>query len=282
MIVDRLAERVRARGPVCVGLDPTPDLLPEALRGLPLPHAVQAFNREVVDATLDVAACFKVQIAHYEALGVEGLRAYAATLGHIRRSGGIAIGDVKRGDIGATSAMYAKAHLEGEFEADFVTLSPYLGFDTVAPFLPYLARGDKGVFVLVRTSNPSAGDIQDLRCDGRPVYFRVADLVRRWGEGYRGASGFSSLGCVVGGTYPEELAQLRAGFPELFFLVPGYGAQGATARDVARAFVGKTGAVVAASRSLLGAHRDRPGGGFADHVRAAVVRMREEIGACLS
>ncbi|HAZ27731.1 TPA: orotidine-5'-phosphate decarboxylase, partial [Candidatus Acetothermia bacterium] len=224
---------------------------------------------------------YKVQIAHYEAMGLEGLRAYAATLRHIRGAGGIAIGDVKRGDIGATSAMYAVAHLSGEFEADFVTLSPYLGFDTVAPFLPYLDRGTKGLFVLVRTSNPSAGDVQDLRPGGTPVYLHVAELIRRWGEPYTGAAGFSAMGAVVGGTYPDELAQVRAAFPSLFLLVPGYGAQGAKAEDVARAFVGGTGAVVAASRSLIGAHQGKPGVRFAEHVRAAVLTMREEIRACL-
>jgi len=281
MIVDRLAERVVTRGPVCVGLDPTSDLIPDVLAGLSFPEAVTRFNREIVDATLDAVACFKVQIAHYEALGVDGLRAYAATLRHIRAAGGIVIGDVKRGDIGATSAMYAAAHFKGEFEADFVTLSPYLGLDTVAPFLPFVNDGGKGLFLLVRTSNPSAGDLQDLVCDGRPVYRRVAELVHRWGEDLRGASGFSSVGAVVGGTFPTELAEVRAEFPSLFFLVPGYGAQGATARDVARAFVGRTGAVVAASRSLIGAHRGKPGTQFADHVRSAVLAMREEIGACL-
>jgi len=163
-----------------------------------------------------------------------------------------------------------------------VTLSPYLGFDTVAPFLPYLKDGTKGLFVLIRTSNPSARDVQDLRCVERPVYLHVAELVRRWGEEYRGASGFSAIGGVVGGTYPDELAEIRARFPSLFLLVPGYGAQGAKAQDVARAFVGGTGAVVAASRSILGAHRDRPGARFAEHVRAAVLTMREEIVRCLA
>jgi orotidine-5'-phosphate decarboxylase len=281
MLIDRLAERVVARGPVCVGLDPSPDLLPDSLAALPVPEAVARFNREIVDATVDLAACFKVQIAHYEALGVAGLQAYAATLRHIRSTGGIVIGDVKRGDIGATSERYAAAHFGGEFAADFVTLSPYLGFDTVSPFLPYVKQGHKGLFVLVRTSNPSAGDLQDLRCDGRPVYLYVAALVARWGEEVRGASGFSAVGAVVGGTYPDELAEVRDAFPSLFLLVPGYGAQGAGARDVARAFVGKTGAIVAASRSLIGAHRGKPAHEFPDHVRAAVVRMREEIGSCV-
>ncbi|MCR4392321.1 MAG: orotidine-5'-phosphate decarboxylase [Candidatus Acetothermia bacterium] len=282
MIIDRLAEAVATRGPVCVGLDPTPDLIPGSLAGLPLPEAVTRFNQEVVEATLDVVACYKVQIAHYEAMGVEGLRCYAETLRHIRGAGGIVIGDVKRGDIGTTSAMYAAAHLSGEFEADFVTLNPYLGFDAVGPFLPYLKDGAKGLFVLVRTSNPSAGDVQDLRCGGRPVYLHVAGLVHRWGEGLRGRSGFSAIGGVVGGTYPDELAEVRAEFPSLFLLVPGYGAQGAKAEEVARAFVGGTGAVVAASRSIIGAHRGKPGARFAEHAREAVLRMREEIARCLA
>lgn len=282
MVIDRLVEAVASRGPVCVGLDPTPELVPDSLARLPLPEAVARFNQEIVAATLDVVSCYKVQIAHYEALGVEGLRCYAQTLRFIRGAGGIVIGDIKRGDIGTTSALYAAAHLSGEFEADFVTLSPYLGFDTIAPFLPYLEGGTKGLFVLVRTSNPSAGDVQDLRHEGRPVYMRVAELVSRWGEEYRGASGFSAIGAVVGGTYPDDMAAIRTEFPSLFLLVPGYGAQGATARDVARAFVRGTGALVAASRSIIGAHRGKPGAHFADQAREAALRMREEITRCLA
>ncbi|MBC7093871.1 orotidine-5'-phosphate decarboxylase [Candidatus Bipolaricaulota bacterium] len=282
MVIDRLAEAVATRGPVCMGLDPTPDLIPGSLAGLPLPEAVARFNRKIVDATLDVVACYKVQIAHYEAMGVEGLRCYAETLRYIRGAGGIVIGDVKRGDIGTTSAMYAAAHLSGEFEADFVTLNPYLGFDAVGPFLPYLKDGAKGLFLLIRTSNPSAQEVQDVGCGGRPLYLHVADLVHRWGEGLRGRSGFSAIGGVVGGTCPEALERVRGAFPSMFLLVPGYGAQGAGGPEVARAFVGGTGAVVAASRSIIGAHRGKPGARFAEHIRKAVLRMREEIARCLA
>ncbi|MBC7099260.1 orotidine-5'-phosphate decarboxylase [Candidatus Bipolaricaulota bacterium] len=293
MIIDRLYEVVRRRGPVCVGLDPSPELLPPGLlRGRSLAHAFLAFNREIVDATLDIVACYKLQIAHYEALGVEGLAAYRDTLRYIRARGAIAIGDVKRGDIASTAQMYARAHFEGDFEADFLTLNPYLGFDSISPFLPYLKRGEKGLFILIRTSNPSAPEFQDLSCFSHhpslithhektrhPLYLRVAEAVAAWGEPFVGGCGYSLIGGVVGGTSREALVEIRKGFPSIFLLVPGYGAQGAGGRDVAAAFRDGNGAVVVAARAIIGAHRGKPDADrrFSEYARAAALAMREDI-----
>ena len=294
VIIERLYEAVEARGPVCVGLDPSPELIPQGLLRTAgsLAEAYLKFNRGIVDATLDVVACYKVQIAHYEALGVEGLACYRDTLRYIRDRGAIAIGDVKRGDIASTAAMYARAHFEGDFEADFLTLSPYLGFDSLEPFLPYLERGEKGLFVLIRTSNPSASEFQDLSCfshhrspithhekSRHPLYLHVAEAVARWGERFIGKCGYSAIGGVVGGTAGDALAQVRKSFPSLFLLVPGYGAQGASGRDVAVAFRDGNGAVVVAARSIIGAHRGKPDGDrrFPEYARAAALAMREDI-----
>jgi len=294
MIISRLHEAVEGRGPVCVGLDPTPELLPLGLLRATgsLGAAFLEFNKKIVDATLDIVACYKVQIAHYEALGVEGLAAYRDTLRYIRARGAIAIGDVKRGDIASTAAMYARAHFEGDFEADFLTLSPYLGFDSISPFLPYLKRGEKGLFVLIRTSNPSASEFQDLSCfshhrspithhekSRHPLYLHVAEAVARWGEPFIGKCGYSAIGGVVGGTASEPLAQIRKQFPSLFLLVPGYGAQGARGKDVAAAFRDGNGAVVVAARSIIGAHRGKADGDrrFPEYARAAALAMREDI-----
>ena len=284
MIIDRLFDAVAERGPVCVGLDTAPALLPPSLaEPQPVTGAILQFNREIVEATLDVAACYKVQIAHYEALGVEGLACYRDTLRYVREKGAIVIADVKRGDIASTGEMYAKAHLAGDFEADFLTLNPYMGMDVLAPFEPYLKTGEKGVFVLIRTSNPSAADFQGSGAADRPLFLAVGERVRSFGAAYRGRCGYSLVGGVVGATEREELAAARKAFPSLFFLVPGYGAQGGGGEDVAPAFADGNGAIVNASRSILGAHRGKADGDgrYAAYAREAAIAMREEIGQWL-
>ena len=280
MIIDRLYEAVKDRGPVCVGLDTSSKLLPQKLRSASrLPSAILEFNWAIIDATLDVAACFKVQIAHYEALGVDGLACYRDTLAYARSKGTVVIGDIKRGDIASTGEMYAKAHFSGDFEADLVTVNPYMGSDVFAAFAPYLQTGKKGLFALVRTSNPSAGDVQDLCVVDRPLFMHIGGLVHTWGRDYRGKCGFSLIGGVVGATYREELAEIRAAFPSLFLLVPGYGAQGGGGKDVSPAFTRGNGAIVNASRSIIGAHREKPDGEkqYAEYARNAVITMREDI-----
>ena len=285
MIIDRLWERVEKQGPVCLGLDPTPELLPEGFshRYQNMAQAYWAFNKAIVQATLDVVACYKLQIAHYEALGLAGLACYRDTLHHIRANKGIAIGDVKRGDIGSTAAHYAQAHFQGDFEADFLTLNPMLGSDAVAPFLHYAQSGEKGAFFLVRSSNPGAQEFQELPCSGKPLYMHVAERVWAWGERFVGRCGYSAVGAVLGAN-PQVLTTVRKAFPQMFLLVPGYGAQGAGAQDVAPALRNHNGAVIVAARSILGAHKGKPDGAknFADYARQAVLTMRTEIQKCLS
>jgi orotidine-5'-phosphate decarboxylase len=280
MIIDRLFKAVAERGPVCVGLDTSPVLLPSPLAEIqPITEGILRFNREIVDATLDISACYKVQIAHYEALGVAGLACYCDTLRYVREKGALVIADVKRGDIASTGEMYAKAHLSGDFEADFLTLNLYMGMDVLTPFEPYLATGEKGVFALVRTSNPSAADFQGSGRVEKPLFMVVGKRVAQYGEGYRGKCGYSLIGGVVGATKREELAAVRRAFPSLFLLVPGYGTQGGGGEDVAPAFVDGNGAVVNASRSVLGAHRGRTDGRkrYTTYARAAVIAMQKDI-----
>lgn len=280
MIIDRLWARVSERGPICVGLDPSEDVYPPGF-GAKFPSPAEAalrFCEEVAAATGDLVACFKVQIAHFEALGVDGLAAYRDLLRGLRREGHLVIGDAKRGDIASTAAHYARAHFAGEFAADFLTVNAYFGVDAVAPFLPYLEGGGHGLFVLVRTSNPSAGEFQDRPVDGKPLYAHVAEKLGAWGEPFRGSSGYSLLGAVVGASR-EALAYLRPRFPSLFFLVPGYGAQGGRGEDVAPAFREGNGAVVVAARAVLAAHRGKPSPleGFPRYAREAAQAMSEDL-----
>jgi orotidine-5'-phosphate decarboxylase len=253
---DRLDHAVRSkRSPLCVGIDPRLDKIPAEVRekgGTP-GETLRRFCLEVVDLVAPHAACVKPNIGFFEAYGLDGLAAYKAVLAAARAKGLLTIADVKRGDLGATAEAYADGHLRAgaDFEADAVTLHGYMGGDSVEPWIKAAVAGGKGLFVLVRTSNPSAKDLQDVDCGGTAVYERVAGLVRSWGAAHRGASSLSLVGAVVGATWPEEAKRLRAALPETPFLVPGYGTQGATAKDVAAAFLpGGRGAVVNASRSI--------------------------------
>ena len=296
MIIDRLYEDAAKNGPVCLGLDTAPEYLPEpfAQRYETPAEAVLAYNRALIDVTADVVACYKVQIAYYEALGLPGLSAYAQTLRAARDSGRVVIADIKRGDIGATADMYAKAHFSGDFEADMVTLNPYLGMESLASYAPWLAGG-KGCFILARTSNPGARDLQfrDVRIEaenggesGRTerLYERVADLIRAFGEPFRGACGYTNAGAVVGATNPEENAALRARLDGVFLLIPGFGAQGGAARDAA-ALLGPDGrgGVVNSSRAILTAWRKREHGAedFAGCARQEATAARDALRACL-
>ncbi|MDV4151712.1 orotidine-5'-phosphate decarboxylase [Clostridium sp. AL.422] len=281
LIMDKLYNRVKERGVVCVGLDTAIEYIPSHLfEGRSEVEALVEFNKQIIDATIDVAACFKVQIAYYEALGLKGMLAYKETLDYLREKDAIIIADIKRGDIAATAKQYAKAHFEGDFEADFITLSPYMGMDSIEPYIPYLEKGNKGVFSLVRTSNPGAGDIEMLKTtDGRDVYKVVGDKLLELGNEISGDCGYSSIGGVIGCTHVEEGIEIRKRFKNMFFLIPGYGAQGGKAEDVALYLNDGNGGVVNSSRAILLAYKKQKGREkeFAICAREEAIRMRDEI-----
>lgn len=281
MIIDKLVKEAE-KSPVCVGLDVRPEYLPEYLLNddsMTLGEKITEFNKKIIDATQDVAACYKVQIACYEALGLEGLKAYADTVKYIRDQGKISIGDAKRGDIMSTAADYAKGHFTGDFEVDFLTVNPYMGEDAISPYYPYLENGDKGLFVLLHTSNPSAVDFQE-EClyVGGNVYEKVADKIEEWGKPFIGESGYSALGAVVGLTYPVAFERMQFNHPKMFFLVPGYGAQGGTGREVADILRRGHCAVVNNSRGIITAHKGKAEDeSFTEPIRQAVIDMKEDI-----
>lgn len=282
-LIDRLHKRVMAAGHVCVGLDTDLDYIPKGLKGQfrNKCDALFTFNKELIDATLDVTAIYKVQIAYYEALGLEGLNAYMRTLGYLRDNKAIVIADVKRGDIAKTAEMYAKAHFSGDFEADFITVNPFMGMDTLEPFFPYIESHDKGIFVLVATSNPGASDIEGITAvDGESVSDKVGAMLQEKSEIFSGRCGYSSVGAVVGCTNKEQTAKIRARLDKTFFLIPGYGAQGGTAADIpAYLDANGNGGVVNSSRGILLAHKNPEYKhlDFAGAARAEVIKMRDAI-----
>ncbi|MBL4934691.1 orotidine-5'-phosphate decarboxylase [Clostridium sp. YIM B02515] len=262
MIIDKLYESVDKKGPVCIGLDTAMEYIPKQLLDKYSfeDQALFRFNQKIIDATFDTAACYKLQIAYYEALGISGLNVYKRTLEYIKSLGGIAIGDIKRGDIAKTAEMYAKAHFTGDFECDFVTLNPYMGMDSIEPYLKYVSSGEKGLFILMRTSNSGAKDIQYIGDHkGRKVYETVAEKIEKSGREYVGNCGYSSIGAVVGCTHVEEGKQIRDKFNKMFFLIPGYGAQGGTAKDVALYLNNGNGGIVNSSRGILLAYKGQEG-----------------------
>ncbi len=280
--MDRLVEAIASKqNPSVVGLDPTEALVPEQIvasfaeeiseqvedpteaPAAQLSVAFFEFNRVIIDAVADIVPAVKPQIAMYEALGPAGIDAYTMTCEYAEQQGLYVLGDVKRGDIGSTAAAYAH-HLSGvtagestfdPWHEDAVTVNPYLGTDGITPFVDAAEKTDKDIFVLVRTSNPSSSELQELElASGERVYEHMADLVEGWGSGTIGRSGYSRVGAVVGATHPEEGKALRARMPHTFFLVPGYGAQGGTAQGVAGMFDRDgSGAIVNSSRGIIGA-----------------------------
>ena len=278
--MDKLYDAVAARGPVCVGLDTDISYLPEDFvdSAKTAGENIVAFNKAIIEATKAVAGCFKVQIAYYESLGMDGMKAYADTLAAVRAAGVPVIADIKRGDIAKTAEMYAKAHFEGDFEADFITLAPYMGLDSIQPYMPYMQQKGKGVFVLVRTSNPGAKDFEyEKLADGRHVYDMVGDKLNELGKQAMGESGYSSVGLVIGGTHIEEAAEIRARYKDSFFLIPGCGAQGGTAPDIAQYLSCGNGGVVNSSRGILLARKKQPGVKFDEAAYNECVKMKEAI-----
>ncbi len=302
-IMDQLYARIsEMKNPTVAGLDTRIEYLPEAFINAILPDGIQSFedaaeavyqyNVRLVDALCDIVPAVKVQVAYYEMYGVAGMAAFEKTMAYAKEKGMIVMADVKRNDIGATASCYANAYVGqtampyGQvkpFSSDIATINPYLGVDGIKPFTDACAANGTGVFALVKTSNPSSGQLQDMKYeDGRTLYEAVADLVEEWGEGTRGETGYSAIGAVVGATYPQQGAALRARMPHTFFLVPGYGAQGATGKDIAGCFdMNGNGAIVNASRSILCAWKKREGVAFDVAARDEAIRMREDLCSCL-
>lgn len=281
MIVDRLYEAVKEKGFVCVGLDSHLDYIPNYIKEKheKISDIIFEYNKTIIDATSDIVAIYKPQIAYYEANGLEGLIAYQRTLRYLKEKGLLSIGDVKRGDIASTAKEYAKAHFKGEFEADFITLNPYMGMDSITPYLDYLKTGEKGVFVLLRTSNEGAKDIECLDYNGEALYFKVGDELKKFADELTSECGYSPLGFVVGATYSEEAKKIRERYKNIFFLLPGYGAQGAKAEDIRTYLNDFNGGVVNSSRGIIKYYQKFEDGEerFAHYTREAVLNMRKDI-----
>jgi len=300
--MDSLIQKIKQTGnPTVVGLDPKLEYIPEEIRArafakLSAEHdafecaadAIFEFNKGLIDALCDIVPAVKPQSAYYEMYGWQGVRAFWRTIEYAKSKDLYVIADCKRGDIGATSEAYATAYLgntniEGSlkraFDADSVTVNPYLGSDGVLPFAQVGNNNHKSIFVLVKTSNKSSGELQDLidKASDRPMYEIMAKLVNTWGADSIGENGYSNVGAVVGATYPEQAERLRKLMPNTYFLVPGYGAQGGTAKDVAKSFnVDGLGAIVNASRSIMCAYM-KDGGDYQSAARNEAVRMRDDI-----
>ena len=295
-MIDQLITAIqRTKNPSVIGIDTDFHYLPEShLSGCKtieeVCSAVLNFNRNIIDAIYDIAPAVKVQVAYYEMLGVPGMDVFSKTLQYAKQKGLITIADVKRNDIGATSDAYAKAYFSGVqianqqhigFESDFITINGYLGSDGIMPFVKDFDPLNKGAFVLVKTSNRSSGEFQDLLLqDGCSVYHKMAQLVSDWGKNCIGAYGYSPLGAVVGATYPKQAEELRNLYKEMFFLVPGYGAQGGKAEDLTVFFDQNClGAIVNSSRGILCAYQKEKykGMDYIQAARQATIDMRDDI-----
>ena len=306
-MIDKLIERIKATdAPIVVGLDPTMKFVPQFIRqaafkeqGETLEGAAEAiwqYNKGLVDGICDLIPAVKPQVAMYEQFGIPGMIAFKKTVDYCKEKGLVVIGDVKRGDIGSTSEAYAVAHLGkvqvggsflSPFDEDFATVNPYMGSDGVKPFLKVCEEEKKGIFVLVKTSNPSSGELQDRLVDGKPVYELVGEQVAKWGEECMGDASYSRVGAVVGATYPEQGRILRKVMPKAFILVPGYGAQGGKGADLVHFFnEDGLGAIINSSRGIIAAYQQEQYAHFgeqayAEAARAAVIAMREDIAAAL-
>lgn len=309
MIIDRLIDKINETGnPTVVGLDPRLNMIPDYITEKYYikygytPKAVAKsmlkFNKKIIDAVFDVVPAVKPQIAMYERYGIEGLKAYAKTCAYAKSKGLIVIGDIKRSDIASTAEAYSDGHIgkvsvgenifESDFKQDFITLNPYLGSDSITPFLKDCETYEKGLFVLAKTSNPNSGETQDLLVDGVPFYERVGTLIEKWGESLIGKYGYSSVGAVVGATHPEQAKKLREVMPHTFFLVPGYGAQGGKAEDLAVCFKNGIGAIVNSSRGIIAAHQKEQyktcytdERDFALAARQACIDMKNDLRRCI-
>lgn len=306
-MINKLIEKIqKTHAPIVVGLDPMLNYVPEHIQkrafaeyGETLEGAAEViwqFNKEIVDATYDLIPAVKPQVAMYEQFGIEGVKAFKKTVDYCHEKGLVVIGDVKRGDIGSTSEAYAVGHLGkvkvgsqqfAGFDEDFATVNPYLGSDGIKPFIKVCKEENKGLFILVKTSNPSSGEFQDRLIDGRPLYEWVGEQVDAWGKEHMGDS-YSYIGAVVGATYPEQGKVLRKLMPKTFILVPGYGAQGGRGKDLVHFFnEDGLGAIVNSSRGIIAAYKQEAyakfgAENFGDASRAAVEAMIADISGALA
>ena len=285
MIVDTLIEKIiEKQNPTCVGLDTALEYLPDDMRAEAkdckrAAAAVTEFNKKIIDSVYDIVPAVKVQIAYYEELGHDGIKAFEDTATYAKSRGLVVISDAKRNDIGSTAARYAEAFFgKAAAPSDFLTVNGYLGTDGIEPFLTVCKESDKGIFVLVKTSNPSSGELQNLKLqDGRTVYECMGDMVEAWGKDNVGSCGYSRVGAVVGATHPEEAAILRKRLLHTFFLIPGYGAQGGNAEMLKNSFHrGGMGGIVNNSRGILCAYKKR-GGTYYEAAREAAVEMQKDL-----
>jgi orotidine-5'-phosphate decarboxylase len=299
--IDKLINKIKeTNNPTVIGLDPRYEMLPkcvtskydQTLEGVA--KAIIEYNKALIDSTCDIIPAIKPQIAFYEMFGIPGMEAFRETCQYAKEKGMIVIADIKRGDIGSTAAGYSNAFLgktpigdkqEAIYDVDFITVNPYMGTDCVKPFIEDCKKYNKGIFILVKTSNPSSGELQDQKLEnGEEVYSQVANLVEKWGEELQGENGYSSVAAVVGATYPEQLEQIRKIAPHTYFLIPGYGAQGGKANDIALGFDAEgLGGIVNASRSLMCAYKSDKWKdqfteeNYAQATRAEAIRMKEEL-----
>lgn len=302
-MINKLIDKIQKTGaPIVVGLDPMMKFVPDHIKKLAFEskgenlegaaEAIWLYNKQIIDKTYDLIPAVKPQIAMYEQFGIPGLIAFKKTVDYCKEKDLVVIGDIKRGDIGSTSAAYATAHLGkvqvgdnlcAGFDEDFVTVNPYLGTDGVQPFIDVCKEEKKGIFILVKTSNPSSGEFQDRLIDGKPLYEHVGEKVAAWGEQLMGEKGYSYVGAVVGATYPEQGKVLRKVMPKSFILVPGYGAQGASGKDLIHFFDdNRLGAIVNSSRGIIAAYQNEKYSkfgalNFADASRQAVIDMITDI-----
>ncbi len=305
-MIDKLITKIKATdAPIVVGLDPMLGYIPNYIKeaafkefGETLEGAAEAvwqYNKGIVDATCDLIPAVKPQVAMYEQFGIPGMMAFHKTVQYCKEKGLIVIGDIKRGDIGSTSAAYAAGHIgkvtigSNTFEPfgeDFVTVNPYLGTDGIKPFVDACKENDRGLFILVKTSNPSSGEFQDRLIDGRPLYEHMGEKVAEWGADCMSGD-YSNIGAVVGATYPEQGKILRKLMPKTFILVPGYGAQGGRGKDLAYFFnKDGLGAIVNSSRGIIAAYKQEAYAkfgetGYADAARAAVLDMKADINSAI-
>lgn len=305
-MINKLVEGIKkTNAPIVVGLDPTMKLIPTSIMNKAIAEygetleaagaAIWEYNKGLVDAIADLVPAVKPQIAMYEQFGIPGLVAYDKTVKYCKEKGLVVIGDIKRGDIGSTSTAYAIGHLGSvqigntvcrSFDEDFATVNPYLGSDGVMPFIDVCKEENKGLFILVKTSNPSSGEFQDQLIGDKTLYHLVGEKVAEWGETHMG-NDYSYIGAVVGATYPEIGKIMREVMPKSYILVPGYGAQGGKGKDLAHFFnKDGLGAIVNSSRGIIGAYMQEQyskygEAGYADAARAAVIDMREDIASAL-